>query len=390
MSKKKAILVATIGTRDLAFRVSSQEWLNLGNSYVADSDSISEQALVQMELGLEKCDFRFLTEYLGENWQKYAEQLQPIILGQLLQDNCKQLKGIYLVATDQSENVKFRDKDTLYSAYIIQQWVEKHYQIPTEVILQGAEGGNPADFEAMFRWWKQTWQYISGNRSENSRILLCVKGGVGAFSEAGRVTALSLFGEDTFFYDFIKDDELNRLGKPSRYTVPFQGKNYLWDRKQQEALALLKRYDYEAVNKVLSAYFAQPESDEQNGGLIGRIEKLIKSAILWNHGDFENFASSLGETALTRSRQWWWIGYEAAYLGVIRFKQGNTIEAMFHSFRAVEGLMSEWAIYSFSNHITRRDRFGDIAKGKVPLVNKSIARLPGLQTYRNRRKTHWL
>ena len=38
MSKKKSILVATIGTRDLAFQVSSHEWLNLGNEFKGEAE----------------------------------------------------------------------------------------------------------------------------------------------------------------------------------------------------------------------------------------------------------------------------------------------------------------------------------------------------------------
>ena len=101
----KSIFVATIGTRDLAFCVSSDEWLNLGNSFVAVSNSISEQALVQMELGLENSDFRFLTEYLNENWEQYQHQIKPIVLGKLIHDRHQELKQIYLVATDQGESV---------------------------------------------------------------------------------------------------------------------------------------------------------------------------------------------------------------------------------------------------------------------------------------------
>ena len=386
MSKKKSILVATIGTRDLAFQVSSHEWLNIGNDRAPNSDSISEQALVQMELGLEKSDFRLLTEYLLENWQQYQNRLQPIILGKLLQDEAPNLKLIYLVATDQPEipkMLKYRDKDTLYSAQIIAKWIESRYQVSTEIVLQGSEGENPADFEQMFHWWKQTWQHIAIHGDEKTPILLCVKGGVGAFSEAGRVTALSRFGENTLFYDFKKDDEFNRKGLPSEYTIPFKGTNYLWDRKQQEALALLKRHDYEAVDRTLQSYWRGVNSEDARVWLILRVKSLIAAAIQWNRGDFKGFAGELGEFALVRQGQWWWTGYEAAYLSLIRFKQGNTVEAMFHSFRAVEGLMCEWALQTFPKDTVRRDRPDNISKGQVPLVRRSISRHPGLQTYLN-------
>lgn len=346
MSKKKSILVATIGTRDLAFQVSSQEWLNLGNDRAPDSDSISEQALVQMELGLDKSDFRLLSEYLLENWETYQSKLQPIILGKLLQDESKNLKQIYLVATDQLETpktIKYRDKDTLYAAEIIKKWIESHYQVSTEVILQGSEGGNPADFEQMFRWWKQTWQSIAKKFDEKTPILLCVKGGVGAFSEAGRVTALSRFGENILFYDFKKDDEINRQGYASDYTIPLKGTNYLWDRKQQEALSLLKRYDYEAVGRTLQSYWRTSDTNSANRQLILRVKSLIEAATKWNTGNFQEFAEDLGESATTRQQQWWWTAYEAAYLAVVRLEQGNTVEAMFHSFRSLEGLAIKYA-----------------------------------------------
>ncbi|ELS00139.1 hypothetical protein [Gloeocapsa sp. PCC 73106] len=61
---EKAILIATIGTRDLAFKTSDGEWLNVGNDRSPDLDSISEQARVQCDLGLNQDDFRSITQYL--------------------------------------------------------------------------------------------------------------------------------------------------------------------------------------------------------------------------------------------------------------------------------------------------------------------------------------
>ena len=134
MSKNTSILVATIGTRDLAFQVSSGEWLNIGNDRAPDPKSISEQALVQVDLGLENFSFRALTEYLLNHWDDYHERLKPIILGKLIEDSRDQLQQIYLFGTNQLEHVKQRDKDTLFSAEIIQKWIEystagKYYQI---------------------------------------------------------------------------------------------------------------------------------------------------------------------------------------------------------------------------------------------------------------------
>lgn len=343
--QSKSILIATIGTRDLAFSVANNEWLNVGNDRARDG--ISEQALVLDHLELpQQTDFLSLTEYLCNEWLKYQERLQPIIIGKLLQDENKNLKKIYLVGTNQPKSSKFREKDTLYSTQIIKLWIEKLYQIPTIIIEQGNNGENPADFEDMFDWWKETWAKIEidGKIEESTKILLCLKGGVNQSSEAARITAISRFAEKTYFYDFIQDEKSNSLGKPSKYTKPFRGTNYLWDRRQSEALSLLDRWDYAAVYKVLNPYWQTAEDDEE----IFKIKDGLEIAMEWNMADFKSLAKSQSQTL-----HWWSVAYETAYLGVIRFQQGSTTEAMFHTFRAVEGLIFEWISKEYKPHVKK-------------------------------------
>lgn len=373
----RTILVATIGTRDLAFRVSNGKWLNLGNDRSPDGDTISEQTLVQKELKLERCDFRLLTEYLVESWEDYKDCLQPIILGKLLVDKHRNLGKIYLVATNQSDNIaaEFRSKDTLYAARIIELWIEERYQIATEIIEQGINGENPADFEQMFLWWKNTWREIGRTLPEGTKVILCLKGGIGQSAEASRVTALSRFGEDTYFYDFIQDTELNRRGEPSQYTQPFQGTNYLWERKQKESLALLNRSDYAGVWRILLPYWRNSQDDK-----ILKIRDLLDAAIGWNRADFQGFAQKIDTLEQSRLQSWWQKAYESAYLGVIRFKQGNTIEAFFHSFRAVEGLITEWVIEQYRPHITYiRQQSGIVS----PALTRTVCQAPQFPELRN-------
>lgn len=358
----KSILIATIGTRELAFRIGDKEWLNIGNDRSPDINTISEQAQVQSYLGLDQSDFRLLTEYLLESWSDYKNSIQPIILGKLLQDKQHNLKKIYLVCTNQPPKTpeKYRSKDTLYAAKLIQLWLKERYQITTEIVEQGNQGENPSDFESMFSWWKKQWNEIAVDVQEDTSLLLCLKGGVGQSSEAARITALGRFGENTYFYDFIQDEANNLLGKPSRYTQPFQGKIYLWERKQKEALAFLNRWDYSAVEKILHSYLKSSEDFDTQ-----QIQKYLEMAIQWNMADFKNFAQLMGEMGKFRAKNWWWKAYEAAYLGVIRFRQGNTTEALFHSFRAVEGLASEWAIDFYKNHIR-------LTPNQSPALKKSV------------------
>ncbi len=214
----------------------------------------------------------------------------------------------------------------------------------------------------MFAWWKQVWTDIAQETKEGTKIILCIKGGVNQSSEAARITALSRFGEATYFYDFIQDADKNLLGYPSQYTKPFQGRNYLWNLKQTEALSLLSRWDYPAVQRVLRPY---KENADENDQAIQAIWHKLEMAIAWNMADFEAFANLLDESSQQRTKTWWWTAYEAAYLAVIRFQQGNTTEAFFHSFRAVEGLMIEWAIQYYHPHVK-------VSKGQPRILKRSI------------------
>jgi len=360
----KDILIATIGTRDLAYHSSSGDWLNIGNDRKFSNGAISEAGLVIEDLATEPnapekllqslatlvdADYRFLTRYLFKHLDRYLDRLKPIIIGRLLEDKHQELKYVYLIGTDQRERVREREKDTLYAAEIIKEWIIHRYRIPAEVIPQGEFGENPSDFEQMFRWWKKKWQEIYENSREFSSILICLKGGVNQSSEAARITALvSEFAEKVRFYDFRLDQEKNRIGVPSPYLSPIRGISYLWDRRQKEALELLRCHDYQAVDRLLSSYYKIPEASTQLD-----VKKNLSAAIAWNQSRFEHFASRF-KPALNLAENWWWTAYEAAYLGIIRLEQGNTVEAMFHTFRAVEGLMSEWAIATYPQHMEFR------------------------------------
>ena len=133
---KELILIATIGTRDLAFLSSDQEWLNVGNDRTPDIDTLCQQVKVQWDLHIDTTSFREITQYLFENLEIYLQKIEPIIIGQLLEDESKSLTKIYLIATNQPlETFKdFREKDTIYSAKIIKNYIDRKYNIPTGTI----------------------------------------------------------------------------------------------------------------------------------------------------------------------------------------------------------------------------------------------------------------
>jgi hypothetical protein len=328
-----AILVATIGTRDLMFEVSSGDWYNIGD--------FQERIQVIESLGLDKeITHRDLTKYLLDRSDKYLDRIKPAIIGKLLVEKVDQITQLYLIATDQATDVPQRDKDSIYSCQLIEAWVKKYYPLPneTKIISLGIDRTNPADFEAMFDWWRRTWRKEIAPSSQ-VKIWLGLKGGVGQTSEAGRISGLSLYGDRIEFFDFYEDNIQNRTGAPSNYSEPFLGTNYLWDRTKQQAIRSIDRFDYAGAKELLAPYFEIKK--------LGAVADLLEAGIVWNRGEFQNFFD-LAKSILTTDRQqqgqtWWWMAYEQAYLAVVRLEQNSLTEAMLHSFRSLEGCLLEWA-----------------------------------------------
>lgn len=366
MNSDKLILVATIGTRDLIFQISSGEWYNIGDDRLKDGEIIGDQVEIVSDLGLDwqiYSSFRKLTQYLWENIEDYLDKIKPVILGKLLEDSIDKLEKVYLVVTDQNEKITQREKDTFYSGKLIKNWLEKiSKNIEVNLICLGENETNPSDFEQMFQWWQKVWKETIQVKSEQP-IILCLKGGVGQTSEASRISALSLYGEQIQFYDFTQNTFQNRQGICSDYSEPFLGTNYLWNRAQKEALKLLERYDYAGVQNILEPYF------RQNTKIWSITPNLIKAGLAWNQGQFKQFFQ-LAKSCLERQQQkqeseYWWMAYEQAYTAVVRFEQKNTTEAMLHSFRAVEGLIFKWIETNFQTHLQQK-------KYQYPRLKKSI------------------
>jgi hypothetical protein len=344
----KSVLIATIGTRDLMFQVSSGLWYNIGDDRMQDGDIIGEQAEVISDLGFGVITYRDLTEYLAQNLDLYRDRIKPVILGKLLNEKAAELAKIYLVGTDQKLEIPERRRDTLHSCDLIKAWVEHQHQIPVEIVYLGQDGTNPANFEVMFRWWQQVWRSKIEVQPEQD-VWLCLKGGVGQASESGRISGLSIHGDRIKFFEFQQNVPQNQKGVPSDYSGPFVGTNYLWDRTQQQALRLLDRFDYAGVEELLSPYFKQDTAGFRN------LPTMLKAGIAWNQGEFDVFfnraAQALTASEHKRKQTWWWMAYEQAQLGVVRLEQKNTAEAMLHSFRAVEGALWQWVIATFPKHV---------------------------------------
>lgn len=186
------------------------------------------------------------------------------------------------------------------------------------------------------------------------KIFVSHQAGTPAISSAIQFVSLARFGRQV---KFLVSNEY----EPDR-TELIASSNYLRGIQLQEAKALLERYDYSGVESLLKPYWLEASTPQQE-----KLKRLLKIAIQWNFANFQNFFDELAKLGEEYEKHWWRIGYEAAYLGVIRLKQGNTVEALFHSFRAVEGLICTWAEHKYEKHVGYKND-----KKRSPFIKESI------------------
>lgn len=168
--------------------------------------------------------------------------------------------------------------------------------------------------------------------SKDDFVIVSHQASTPAISSAVQFVSLARFGEQV---DFLTCNE-----RDANLTRFLEGSKYLKGIRKKEAEALLKRYDYSGVQALLETYLQDGEGTKI----------LLNAAVQWNFAEFKKFAEMLEEhqdfqeivRQRTRKDNWWWTAYEATYLALVRFRQGNTVEAIFHSFRAVEGLLRNW------------------------------------------------
>uniref|UniRef100_B8HYU6 Uncharacterized protein n=1 Tax=Cyanothece sp. (strain PCC 7425 / ATCC 29141) TaxID=395961 RepID=B8HYU6_CYAP4 len=201
-------------------------------------------------------------------------------------------------------------------------------------------------------------QPIQVNPGKN--VYVSHQAGTPAISSAVQFISLSRFRDNV---QFLVSNEYDR----QTCTIPRS--NYLRELQRQEAIALLERRDYGGVRDVLGLTAITPGNSSEK-----RAKYLLEAGNQWNFAEFQKFKKILVDRKLISGVKfpWWRLGYESAYLSVIRLtKQENTVEALFHSFRAIEGSISRWAQDKYRSHIEVDPQYG-------PQIKLSIQReLPG-------------
>jgi hypothetical protein len=130
---------------------------------------------------------------------------------------------------------------------------------------------------------------------------------------------------------------------------------YLRGIQLQEVKALLDQHDYVGIQGLLDLPEVSRCSSTEK-----RIKYLLEAGVQWNFAKFQKFKKTLKAQELLPQIDfpWWQSGYESAYLAWVRLKQGATVDAMFHSFRAVEGSVGQWAEKNYPQYIERDARKG--------------------------------
>jgi hypothetical protein len=227
-------------------------------------------------------------------------------------------------------------KDTNKLEPILQQYFDEEfgsgkvefYSLEPKTIQEGLD-----NWDSTLRLVQQGFE--EWGISKNDRVIVSHQAGTPAISSAVQLTALIKFRKKVSFLvgnEFIKGRASFLLGS-----------SYFRTLQIKEALSLLQEFDYAGVKKTLNKI-------EFSADIKKRIDTLLEIADLWNTSRFEEFSQKLDSL---ETCSW---AYEAAYLGFVRLRQENIMESFFHSFRAIEGLIKEWALREYHGQIQYSNR----------------------------------
>ncbi len=304
--------------------------------------------------------YRILPRVLGIVYKCSPEHVQQEILSYLtfplLDSFTKVLKDdpdlhtIVILLTDQS-NIMAKDKDspcwkdTCELEPILRYYFrEKFPNTNVEVVILSpisAEKGLD-NWDAVFDLVSHHFKTLSLPQAQSDTVFVSHQAGTPALSSAVQFCSLAKFTDRV---RFLFSNEYN-----PENTGFVESSGYLKGIKKEQAKKLLENYDYAGVEQLIGEYLTEN----------ARI--LLSAALQWNYAKFDEFANELAKLSSPdlqelvqqindRRQHWWWSAYEAAYLALVRLDQKNAVESFFHSFRAVEGLISKWAEIRFPDHI---------------------------------------
>jgi hypothetical protein len=254
-------------------------------------------------------------------------------------------------------------KDTCTLEPIFEQYFQDKYGIKIEPVFLQPEKDQVGldDWNAALNLVQDKFDRLGIN--EDDDVIVSHQAGTPAISSAVQFASLSKFGNSV---SFLTSNERTGVVSLDPYSSYFESMQI------QEAKKFLNNNDYVSVASVLEKKLERLKA--QNPDQAEKIIKLLEVASLWNLSKFGDlkiriqnlFVPELNGLLTDRVKQWWWSAYEEAYLGVIRYKQENFVEAFFHSYRAVEGIFCEWGKEEFKTHIRKEEHSSTSKKQNSP------------------------
>jgi hypothetical protein len=309
--------------------------------------------------------YRIAPRVLGLVYEDQQDEVLEYLTFPLLDQFTTQLKSkkidkIIILLTDQSNKFKEDLQEDIRCAYwqdtcelkrIIERYFEQSDKFPDSTLIPIIL--SPGEEEPGLNDWNHVLEIVQIKlnkvldefKIEPDTVYVSHQAGTPAISSAVQFVSLGKFAEKV---QFLVSNEYEK-----KALEPIKSSKYLKAIKFGQAKELLKNHDYAAVKSLLN------DLDDET-------QILLDAAIEWNYAKFGEFAKKLQKLSdekfenmvkdvneRTKEENWWWTAYEGAYLAVIRLKQENTVEAMFHSFRAIEGLILEWAIWKYTAQIKK-------------------------------------
>ena len=296
----------------------------------------------------------------------------PLLDGfcQKLEEDKKKPDRIIILLTDQAAIFEDRNdpespywKDTCTLQPIFEKYFKDKYDVSVEPRLLQPQKDQIGldDWNATLTLVQKKFADLAINPDDT--VIVSHQAGTPAISSAVQFASLSRFGGKV---SFLTSNERTRVASL------VLSSSYFESMQIEEAKKFLNNHDYVSVDSVLSNKLKRLGSE--NPDQADKILKLLEVAKLWNLSKFGDFESAmktlpvenLRNTATARfGDSWnWWIAYEEAYLAKIRLDQGNIVEAFFHGFRSVEGLISMWGENKFSDYV--------IPNNESPILKNTI------------------
>jgi len=409
------IWIVTIGSSDVQLK--TNEYWN--DWYPSISSSCYKLPFTPTQNIPEADDpYRIAPRVLGMAYKAFSEEIWENLEFPLLKEFTNKLQDksidrIFLLLTDQmTEKSQVFDEDdldtlkhphwqdtyqlkTILCLYLKQKFPDTPCEV---VLLDPLESGKGLDnWDAVLDLVSRKFKDLDIEVSEGEYAYVSHQAGTPALSSAVQFCSLAKFGDRV---RFLVSNEYN-----PELTDFLPSSSYLLGIKREQAKKLLENYDYSGMKEVLKKQIEEANKPKEKPKLEDEILKhisyLLDAAIQWNFAKFEDFAqalSSYSEQNLVKQNQaylqdvelaqtylenaerakaylqnkdqyWWWTAYESAYLGLIRLEQQNIVEAFFHTFRAMEGLVGFWSADFYPDDIENRN-------GKIFAKFRNPSKLP--------------